>query len=87
MADCVDEISVVGNQNNGWRIGTSFPELEKESLQPNDAEEVKEIGRFVEDQDVSWLEQNTCKIGAHFPSSRQGGDFFVKVGFGKAEAR
>jgi hypothetical protein len=46
----------VGNQNHGWRIRTRFPELEKESLQPNYAKEVKKIGRFVEDQDVSWLE-------------------------------
>ena len=87
LTDCVDEVAIVGNKDDGRRVGTCFSELEKKSLQPDNTEKVKKIRGFIEDQDVGVLEKSTCQIRSHFPSSGQSGNLLVVIGLRKTKTR
>ena len=69
LADCVDEIPVMRDKDDGWWVGAGFAELEEVALQPDDAEEIEKVGGFVEDEDIGWLEEAGGEIGAHSPST------------------
>jgi hypothetical protein len=71
LADCVDEIPVMGDKDDSWRVGAGFAELEEVALQPDDAEEIEKVSGFVEDEDIGWLEEASGQIGAHSPSTRK----------------
>jgi hypothetical protein len=54
LANNVDEVPIVGNEDNGWRVRL-FSEFNEETLEPDNSEEIEKIGRFVQDENVSWL--------------------------------
>jgi hypothetical protein len=49
LTDCVDEITVVRYEDYGWGVGGRIAELEEIFFEPDNAEEIEEVGWFVED--------------------------------------
>lgn len=48
LAHGINKLAVVGDKDDGWWVRARVAELEEMTLQPDDAEKVKEVGRFIE---------------------------------------
>lgn len=68
----------MGDDDDSLGGAGAVAEIHKVVLEPDDAEEIEEVGGLVEDHDVGFLDQDTCKVAAHLPSSGQGGDWFAE---------
>ncbi len=76
----VHELAIVGNHQHGAAVVLQV------SLKPDERDEVQVVGRFVEEEEVGFHDEEAGEVGAHDPAA---GHFFggaVEVALAEAEA-
>ena len=67
------------------RPGLGVAQRDEMRLQPDDGAEVKEVCRFVEDEQIGFLEEGARESGTHAPAAGEGGEGIGECRFGEAE--
>ena len=79
LADVVDEVGVVGNDDRGtWRVL-------KVILEPLDVLDIQVVSWLIQQENIWVLENGTAKSQLHLPSSGKGGDETVDHEIGETE--